>query len=387
MVDRILERWLLALLGLFALAGCSGVEDTTEPPTPLEKLETVQVEPEVLWRRSVGSGAPGRLLRLEPFVAGERVFAAGRDGRVTAFAVASGKRLWERDLEMPVTAGVGGGAGLVLVAGGERELVALDAGTGETRWRHRLTSPAYAPATADRGRVAVRTQDGRINVLDAADGSEIWADSRKVPSLSLQGSATPRILAEGLLVGFDNGKLALFDLEDGRLKWEVNVAQPSGRSALERMVDVDGEPWVGDGVIYALAYQGRLVAVDAARGQLLWARELSGYHGLVGDARRIYVIDADGLVWTIDKSNGAAIWRQNGLRGRQPSAPAFHDGHLVVGDLEGYVHWIDPVSGQLVGRHRVGSEAVGGRPVAAGGRLFVLDDGGRLTALAADSGG
>lgn len=376
--------WIRAGLGLglgLLIVGCSGVKDTAEPPTPLEDIESPQVQPEVVWEESAGDGVPGSLVNLQPFALDDRLYTVDPDGRLTAFEVDTGERIWRRDLDIRATSGVGGGPGLLVVGGDERELLGIDPQTGETRWITDLTSTIYAPATVAGETVAARSNDGRLYVLDAETGDKRWADSRKVPSLSLHGSSRPVMIDGGVLVGMDNGKLALFNRQDGRLIWEVNVAQPSGRSALERMVDIDAAPLVDQGLIYALAYQGRLVAVDAARGQLVWAREMSGFADLALDAVRLYLTDERGHVWAVDRRNGASLWRQNALVGRSPTGPVVFGNYLVVGDYDGYLHWISREGGRIVGRLRVDSDAVGVQPLVIDGRLYALTDGGQLVAI------
>jgi len=171
------------------------------------------------------------------------------------------------------------------------------------------------------------------------------------------------------------------DLISGDLRWEVSITAPSGRSELERMVDIDVDPLVVEGVIYACTYQGEMAAVTEDTGVVLWRRKLSSYSGIGGNWRQVYVSDDEGNLWAIDPSNGSAIWKNDTLLRRGLSGPALLGEYVVVGDFEGYLHWFDSSNGEMLARTRAGSDAITTQPIARDGVLYVYGEGGALTAL------
>lgn len=370
------------LAAAIALGGCSAKRDHVEPPAKLTDF-TASFSPREAWSSSTGSSDGTGLLALTPFVAQDAVVAVDGRGLVVAYDSASGKQLWKRELGMAVAGGVGGGAGLVIVNGREGEVVALDAATGEQRWRQSTGSLAYAPAAVGAGRVALRGADGRLMVLDAASGELRWADTRPVPPLSLQGTSRPIVLEDAVLASFDNGELSAYGLANGRKLFTVNVALPKGRSEVERMVDVDSTPILDRGVIYALAYQGRLVAIDASSTQQIWSREMSGFSDLAHDRGNLYVTDAHGTVMAIDKRSGKPLWNQDALHARGVTGPTVVDGMIVVGDREGYLHWLSAEDGRLLARLRPVSSAITRAPVLAGDLLVVQGRDGKVVAVQA----
>lgn len=373
---------------LLAAQGCAwlgglfgrGGEEVVEPPSPLPALEK-PLAVETLWRTDAGAGVGEAHLGIGPVIAGGRVYVADRKGRVYAFDAASGERVWESDVKAPVSGGPGQGAGLVLVGTPEAEVVALDPVDGAVRWRSPVTSEVLAAPRAEGGVVAVRTVDGRVAGLAVEDGRRLWVYGRPVPALSLRGTSAPATDGERVYAGFDDGRLAALGLRDGRLLWERAVAVPRGRSELERMVDIDADPVVADGVVYAVAYQGNIGAWDAEDGQPYWRRKLSSWRGLAVDAGRVYVTDEESRVWAFARLTGASLWRQEALARRGLTAPAVAGGHLVVGDFEGWVHWIDTDDGRIVARARVDSSGLAGRPVAAGDVVYALARDGTLAAF------
>lgn len=338
---------------LLLLAACSGGSSrlVLEPPAPLTKFEaTFKVE--ARWARQLGKGVDKHFIALTPLVERERVYAANRKGRVEAFELDSGTRLWRRDLDAAIHGGVGDGGELVLF-GGDAEVIALDKRDGQVRWRAVVSSEVLAAPRRGGDVVVARTVDGALFGLDAADGRQLWRYSQPVPLLSLRGVGEPHIEGGIVVAGFDNGRVAAVSLQDGRPLWETALALPRGRTELERMVDVDAGLVVRDGVVYAAGYQGRIAALTLDSGRLLWTREFSTWSGLAVAGSELYVSDAEGQLWALARSNGGTLWKQDALRGRVLSAPAVQGGTVVVADFEGYLHWLTREDGALAARARV----------------------------------
>lgn len=356
-------------------------KDTVEPPAELESFDA-RISVETLWSDDIGVGSEEKRLRLVPSVSGGRVFAADADGVVTARDANTGKALWTQKTKLPVAAGPGTGSGRVLVGTIDGTVLALDAEDGKELWRSELNSEILAVPAIGYGTVVVRGIDGSMAGLDAIDGHRKWGYATSVPVLTLRGASSPLIDGGAAIAGFSNGKLVSVDLLDGRVKWEMNVATPKGRSELERMVDIDGDPVLAGGVVYVVTYQGNLAAVSSATGVALWQRAFSSYAGLgADDGQHLYVTDDSDHVWAIEAQTGAALWKQEKLHGRQLTAPAVVGDFVVVGDFEGYLHWLSREDGSFVGRNRVDRDGLSAQPVVVDGVVFAYGNGGDLAAL------
>ncbi len=375
-----MTRFVFLLLIAGVLSGCSlfSEDDNTEPPAELESFDR-QVRLVSLWSRDTGDGANEQRVKLEPVVSGERVFAADRSGLVLAYELESGKLLWKHKTGLAISAGVGIGDSLALVGSSEADLVALDAETGEERWRTTVSSEVLSVPRASDGVVVVQTVDGKITGLDEDDGKRLWIHDRSAPVLTLRGTSTPLVVQGVVLAGFANGKLTALDIRSGRQLWEVAVAVSRGRSELQRIVDLDADPVIRDGVLYVSSYQGRLVAISLQDGRMLWKRDMSAYAGIAVDDRQVYVSDADSEVWALDRRTGASLWKQGKLRRRDLTGPVVVGEYVGVGDFEGYVHLLSRDEGVIVGRERVDKDGIQVTPVAVfGDRLLVLGAGGKL---------
>jgi outer membrane protein assembly factor BamB len=392
MLSRILPIGLLA----FSLTACGllGGTDNAEPPAPLAQF-TPSLAPRLLWSADTGSNTRAGHLRLAPVVDAGRVFVASPKGMVRAYDLESGQSLWQTDTRAVLSGGPGAGAGLVLIGGKDGEILALAQEDGAEKWRARVSSEVLAAPRIGGGLVAVRTVDGKVFGLNSSDGTLRWVYERGVPVLSLRGTSAPLMLGDAVLAGLDNGKVAALALDNGKLLFELPVAQPSGRTELERMVDIDADLQVYAGILFVTSYQGRTAALDLRAGEALWQRETSSYSGFDLDHKALYLSDADSAIWAFDQRNGASLWKQASLRARRVTAPARVGDYLVVGDLDGYLHWLSRDSGEFAARvETLKGSPILAPPVAVGEkRVLALNSSGRLAlftvepAVAEASGG
>ena len=382
-IFRLIAVWLFLLI----LSGCSTVsnwleEEAYEAP-PLELIEFVaEFDPKVIWSVNAGAGTGNDYSDLAAWIQGEMIIAVDYEGEVISFDSQSGKKLWTNDLDLPIATGAGGGNGLVLVGSKEGDIVALDEITGVVQWQNKLSSEILSPPKAAMDVAVVRTADGRMTGLSVLDGHILWSYQRSVPLLSLRGASEPVIDGDKVISGYANGKLVALSITDGNVIWEKSVAVPRGRTELARLVDIDSTPVIKDGIIYVVAYHGRLAALDLETGRILWHRDMSSRSGLdVASGDSVYVSDDSSYVWALQDGSGDALWRQTRLLRRKVTAPVIVGEHVIVGDLEGYVHWMSRIDGHFVARTRVADDAIRSKPVVKDDLVFVTASDGTLTAF------
>ena len=367
------------------LAGCDKNKKDAEPPAELVDLKP-SLPVQRVWSNGVGGG--GEKLRLSLGLAYQDsvLFAASRDGKVDALDAASGKTKWSADTKLELSAGPGAGPGIVAVGTNDGDVVALDAATGKKLWAVKVSSEVLAAPLVTSDRVIVRSVDGRLRALSSADGKELWSAEEPVPKLSLRGTAPPVLSGDTVLCGFDSGKVVAFALSNGDILWQAPVASPRGRSELERLSDVDSAVRVAGNDVYAVGYQGRVAMMALDSGQVWWGRDLSSYRGLALDDDQAYVSTSEGSVVALRRRDGTVLWQQDGLKRRGLSAPAVDGNAVVVGDFDGYLHWLDRNSGKFVAREHPGGTRISAAPIAADGRVFVVDDGGKVAAFKSGAG-
>ncbi|MDN3524763.1 outer membrane protein assembly factor BamB [Halomonas sabkhae] len=370
-----------AITAMGLLAGCAGQVDSENAPRELQDISH-STTATTLWDEQIGDGLGLGGYSLAPAQDGDTVFAADQQGLVMAMNADSGEVLWETRLEHGASSALTAVAGNVFLGTRNGEVIALDQSSGEEVWRARVSSEVLSAPQANNQLVVVQTIDGNITALDRRNGTERWVHSASQPSLTLRTTGTPRTIDQVTFAGLANGSLVTLDNSSGRALWERRIAAPQGRSDIDRMVDLAGQPVLTqDGRLFVTSYNGRLVALQATSGQVLWSRDVSSYRTpvLVGDT--LYVVDADSHLVALSATNGNEQWRLADLAHRRLTAPAFADGRLVVGDLAGYVHFIDAQDGTLAGRTEVDGSGISVRPLTDGKRVYALADDGSLEAL------
>ena len=374
---------ILLLAGM--LGGCSfmsglmGDDDNTEPPAELEKLEN-PVALKRLWSTRIGVGYDEQFVRLVPAASDGHVLAADRRGRVAAYDAATGKELWETRTQAPVSSGPGAGEDMVLVGTSDARVLALDLQSGELLWEAGVSSEVLSVPQIDRGVVVVQSVDGNVTGLAAIDGRQLWIYDRDVPVLTLRGTSTPAVGYGAVIAGFASGKLAALTIDQGFVAWETNVAVPKGRSEIERMIDIDGDPVILGSAVYVSSYQGRVAVIDAQNGNLGWTRDMSSHTGLGVDFSQVYVSDQESNVWALTRDSGGTVWKQDRLLNRALTSPVPYRDYVAVGDFEGYVHLLSRYDGDLAGRVRVDSAGVSARPLVIDDVMYVYGNNGTLAA-------
>lgn len=354
--------WRLAAAALIALAvvGCS---DTGPQPAELVKFKP-EVKAKVAWKASAGDSEP---YLFTPALWEGDYFIAGTEGGVRRLDGRNGRRKWSVSLKDPLSGGVEAGDGFVFVGTARGEVLALDAATGKLKWRANAASEVLSAPVLSDSIVVVRSGDGRIAGFDVADGTRKWEYLPvNPPALIIRNPFRVRIVDGVVYAGLAGGRMVALRLSNGSLVWEAAVSQPKGETELERVTDVLSTPVVEGGQACAVSFQGRIACFDAARGALSWARNASSPGGLAASATAFFFVDETGSVHAVDRTSGASLWKLDQFSYRSPGAPAVVGRYVVVGDFEGYLHFLSQDDGRVVGRLSTDGSAISMAPMVVG---------------------
>lgn len=364
-MKKLFSRLLIGSLIAAGLAGCSSEEDTViMAPVPQVQSEFT---PKSVWSSSVGKGVGQFFSKLTPEYEYGKLFVAARDGQVKALDPETGKEIWKTDLEGDVSARLSGGItasyGKVFIGSENGELITLDQETGEELWRSGVTGEVLARPVTDNNYVIVNTSRGMLTALDADTGSEVWTISTEVPNLTLRGDSTPSTTSGGIFWGTANGRLAAAIIARGQLIWQQPVGTPKGATEIDRLVDVDASPIILGSTLYTVGINGQLVAIDLRSGAPMWKRNYSSASDMVTDGAKIFVLTDKDHLAAVDVRSGTELWTNSSMENRLLTAPQIIDGYLVVGDSEGYLHWLDRETGDFVAQQLVNDSGFSVGPV------------------------
>ncbi len=371
------------VINLVAMIGCSHKKDAVEM-SPLQAISS-SVALRKVWSKQIGSGFHDGYKVFQPALSNEKIIAIDARGLVLAFEQGSGKRHWKRRLKTPLSGGVFADENTVWVSTESGKLLALEAQTGATAWLADLGSEVVAPVSANHNYVVAQTVAGQLLCFTIADGKLVWVAETKEPVLTLRGTSSPQIVSGFVLAGFANGKLMVFKLDTGELVWEYQVGLTEGSSELDRLVDIDGQFYVEDSVVFVGSYQGRLSALNLATARPYWLRDISTYVSLTVELNHLIVSDVQGVVWSVDQETGVPIWKQDSLKARRLSGPAVLDDVVLIGDMEGYVHGLSVGDGHLIARTRLDKAPIRSVPIVSQDLAFILSSKGQLTAIQVES--
>ncbi len=382
---------LLLVAGLaLTLTACGTIKGwfsgEPEPGDPAELVEfQASADTDKVWSRDVGKGTDKRMQQLRPAYRAGTFWVADHKGRLSSVDAASGKVNWELKTDLPFSGGPGLSDSLVIMGTENAEIHAFQADTGTPLWIARVSSEVLAAPAVGDGIVVVRSIDGRVFGLDENNGRRLWVYDRSVPLLTLRGNANPVIRAGIAYLGYDGGEVVALRLEDGALLWEEAVATREGRTELDRLADVDGEMVFVASDLLVSSYKNRLSSMAADSGRLLWFKDIPSSTGVTVARTNLAVSDREGNVWLLDRRNGSTLWKQDALTNRGLTRPVFVGDYVVVGDAEGYLHWINLDDGNFAARTKVGGDGFTGAPVVVGNTLYVYTKKGDLIAIQATS--
>ena len=362
-----------ALLAL-GLGGCSIFSSSkAAKPAPLEQL-TPTLTPSVLWNVRIDNTQ----FPLTITARDDKFFVASGDGVVQALQAANGQTVWRADVGAKLSAGVGSDGRFAAVVTRNNDLVVLDA--GKVLWRKSLPTPVIASPLVAGERVFVLTVDRQVQAFDALDGRKLFDMRRPGEPLTLAKAGVLGVFMDTLVVG-QGPRLAGVDPLKGTIRWEANVANPRGTNEVERLADLVA-PLIRNGeVLCARAFQSAVGCISAERGATIWSRNVGGINGIGGDAQYIYGADGSDRLSAWRIATGDTAWTVEQFQNRKLGVPLATAKSVLVGDFEGYVHFVERETGKTQARLATDGSPIIAAPVALNGIVLIATQKGGLYAI------
>ena len=337
------------------LLGCSSNKVKEAKPNPLPKIQQQQGL-NLVFSQSVSSTNAAEALRLQLDTDNGVIFAIDPDGQVSAY---KGKeQLWKSKItKQELTAGVEAAEGIVVVGNRKGQLFALDQATGEQKWTTQLSGAILSPSLIQSGRVITIANDGTVFAHDAVSGQQVWAYKLPNVQFSLRGQPAPvRWDDRTILVASANAYVYGLDVISGVPRFQRRVAISEGRSDIQRLIDIVGDPVVAGQYLVTTSFQGQVTVTDLATQRVVWSEDASSTNRPEVSGDKVFVSTVDGKLNAYSLSTGQLAWQNEELLNRQLSNPVMLGQSLVVGDMDGVIHLLDPASGKLVGRAKTSGE-------------------------------
>lgn len=375
------------------LNGCGTTSQTTRIATPLQPIES-PFDLVLQWQLVADKMSPADGRGLNIAQDEERVFMGSSSGLLTALWKANKSRstdqvAWQILFEPGVVAGPTVADDRLILGTSKGDVIALSPQDGRQLWQARLNSEVVSKPVVSQGRVLVRTNDGRLVSLNANTGEVIWVAEHQMPTLFLRGSAPVLVDGARVYIGRESGYVEALSFATGEKIWEARIAIPSGRTDLERMVDIQAALVLDGGRLFALSYNGRMVALNRLNGNFLWVKDIAGYRDFIMYNQVLYLVDSDDVVRALDPNTGIEYWAQSGLKFRQVGDLAIDtqvesDAQIRLTDARGYIHWLNAKDGGFSARFKHANHLDMGQHILElqqeGQRYYVLDSEGTMSA-------
>ncbi len=357
------------------LTACSSTPEKPAP-TALAQL-TPQITVTPLWSAQVGPIASTSTLSVNA----SRLALVSQNGLLTVLNADSGALVWQMALNTPVSSGVGSDGNRFSVITQANELVTLT--DGKESWRAKLPASSLTAPLVAGGRVFVLTTDRTVLAFDGASGQKLWTQQRSGDALVLKQAGILTSFQDNLMVGL-SGRLVAMSPSNGVTKWEALIGASRGTNEVERLVDLVAGVSRVNQTLCTRSYQTAVSCTDAAKGTNVWTRTAAGHVGLSGNDTQVFGTESDGKVITWNRLTGQVTWQSETLRFRGLTAPAFSEGQLLVGDDQGWLHWLDPKNGQTVARVQLDASGIALAPLRVGKNWISVSKNGLVQAYRAE---
>lgn len=352
-----LNKYALILL-VFLTSSCSSLDslrfwqsDEIDPDEPkvlssFSNQKTITIA----WKKSFKG--ENKMGNFQPDFSSQNLFFSDITGNVVSINSETGIENWSSKLNF-LASGTAAGFGIVIVSDIEGNVIALNQNDGSQLWTSNVKGEVLTKAAIDAKIVVVKTGSGGLIGLEKETGNIQWSYRSKLPLLTVRGNSSPVIVEDRIYASFDNGRLAVFEIDSGFPVWDGAISYVSGVSELENLIDSDSDPVVDGGLVYTTNYQGNLNIFDVAQKRSVWSYETSSFYSPIITRGMLMVIEADSQIKSFSLKTLEESWINDDYLNRSLSNAVTYKGNIVTGDYEGYLHIIDPLNGKTIGRKKI----------------------------------
>jgi|TARA_Y100000385_G_scaffold199241_1_gene206336 outer membrane protein assembly factor BamB len=374
-----LRNQLITIFSVMFLASCSSLESLKfwdndeidlDEPRPLNTI-TNKFEAKRNWEiKFNGENSLGNFI---PAFSGDNLFASDSSGNIKSISASSGKVNWDIETNF-LSSGIAAGFGILIVSDLDGNVIAIDQKDGSELWSVNVKGEVLAPAAIDAKFIIVKTGSGDLMALDKITGEIKWSYRSKLPTLTIRGSSSPVIFENQIYATFDNGRLGVFQIDSGFPVWDGAISYVSGASELENIIDADSNPVIDSGLVFTTNYQGNLNIFDIAQKRSVWTAEASSFHSPVVLRGMMAVVESDSSIKSFSMKTFEESWSIDDYSNRLLSNPISFNGYMVVGDLEGFIHIIDPLNGKTISRKKISKKPIKSL-ISRSENFYVIDQG------------
>ena len=293
----------------------------------------------------------------EPSFSGDSMYFADKDGNIRSIDNKTGQENWAVQTTS-LSAGISSGFGVLAVSDIDGNVRILEQSNGNEIWSSNVKAEVLSKVAIDAKFIIVKTSSGELIALDKNTGDLKWSYRSKLPNLTIRGSSSPIIVENRVYATFDSGRLVVFDISSGFPVWDGAISYVEGSSEIDNLIDSDASPVISENYAYAINYQGYLNVFDLRQERTVWRSKISSFYEPVLVKKQIITIDSNSELKSFSQNSFSDSWSSDEYLYRELSNHQPIKGDIVVGDKEGYIHIIDSLTGETIGRKKISRKPI-----------------------------
>jgi outer membrane protein assembly factor BamB len=351
---------------------------------------------EKVWSRDIdGFFASEIPIISSPIIVSGVIYTLNSKSDLMAIDATNGDKIWQskaarspnensKDDDEIISGGVAYGAGLLYVSNGYSEVVAVNPKDGSVAWRKDIGAPSRAAPTIMNDNLYVSTIDNRLIAMNTSNGDVLWEHEGTSESTGLIGAGSPAASHDIVIPVFSSGDITALRVQNGSVAWSDNLSSLNRFGGVSGISDINALPVIDNGLVIAMNFSGRLLAIDERTGARVWQREIGGMNTpwVAGDY--LFVLTKDNQLVAMARTTGAVEWvttlqSKDNKKLAVLAGPVMGGGRLVLAGDNGTIIEVNAMNGELIRQWDAG-RSVSIAPIVAGNMLYLLDERGVLSA-------
>lgn len=349
---------------IFFVTSCSTVpsfglfDNDIDPDEPaiLKNIEDEKAKLKINWSKKYkGENLLGNF---SPSFSSKSLFFGDQEGNIDSLNAKSGDSLWSFKHNKEITSGISAGFGSVIFADEDGEIINLNQSDGTLIWKKNIKTEVLTAMPITAKYIIIKSSSGDLIALDKFSADVVWSYRSVLPSLTVRGSSMPVIEQDKIYTTFDNGRLSVFELNNGFPLWDGAISYTEGTSDLENLIDSDASPVVDGRLIYANNFQGNLAIFDSAQKRMIWKTKSSSFYSPLLLRNMMILTEYNSIIRSFSTKTFSESWKSEEYKNRNLSNPINFKGNIIFGDDKGFIHILDPLNGITIGRIKISKKPI-----------------------------
>jgi outer membrane protein assembly factor BamB len=349
---------------IFFVTSCSTVpsfglfDNDIDPDEPaiLKNIEDEKAKLKINWSKKYkGENLLGNF---SPSFSSKSLFFGDQEGNIDSLNAKSGDSLWSFKHNKEITSGISAGFGSIIFADEDGEIINLNQSDGTLIWKKNIKTEVLTAMPITAKYIIIKSSSGDLIALDKFSADVVWSYRSVLPSLTVRGSSMPVIEQDKIYTTFDNGRLSVFDLNNGFPLWDGAISYTEGTSDLENLIDSDASPVVDGRLIYANNFQGNLAIFDSAQKRMIWKTKSSSFYSPLLLRNMMILTEYNSIIRSFSTKTFSESWKSEEYKNRNLSNAINFKGNIIFGDDKGFIHILDPLNGITIGRIKISKKPI-----------------------------